>query len=452
MKKVLLFFIFVISVVASNFILTVEYAYLFSFFLIILFVNYFYERNKVFFFLFIFFFISFVWTVASLYYIESGVYISEQFRYGKATNSLSRLVYFYLIFIFGVYFAFNTFFKRRKKDIQRKTYRLSQIEMFAHSAFVILLFLYIYVGLKNGFPLLMGLKRFSYWEELKSFQKIIFLTPIVSFFIGIAYSFTRKKIYIYEIVTFLFMLVLFSEKFTGPFLVVIYYIMGYYVNENIKSTNNNVGFGKTFLYVYVPILLFFLIAIVSIGYVLLSNVGSGELFDKILDRALALQGHVWYGVDDCVINNKAKIDYTIFLRKNNEPQSPGGLVYLMYLISKYDFIHAMREAGVRFTNGFPAITLISFGYGIGSFIQFCLGTMVGTFLFYLYEKIFQLKPFRLFIALVFFNNIITNVFVMGEVYFIYKLLSIISIVFFVFDFFVLKDYKIKIGNIWTLST
>jgi hypothetical protein len=437
MKKIILYLIFFIYLLNSNFIFSYNISVISSFLLVISILVFYYKYNKIFFYLFIFLFISFFWTIFSLYYIENGAYISEQGIYGKHTNSVTRYISFYFIFIIGTFFSFSMLNKLNFRIIKTmKNYRM--IILFTDIFFIILLFIYLFLGFYKGFPLLHGINRFFYWKEVEAFHKIIYLTPILSFFIGILYALTNKKEYVYKLFILLLLLILFSEKFSGPFLLTIYYIMGFYITQNILSEDNNIGFGNKFIFIYVPIIFLSFLVIVSIGYVILHNIGAEDLYDKIMERALALQGHIWYGIDRIVLNSN-NIDYNLFFRQNNEPDSPAGLIYLMYQVGNYDFIHAMRESGIRFTNGFPAITLMSFGYIYGFIIQFFLGVIAGIFLFYLYKKTLYFQPIRLFIALIFFNNIFTNVYIMGEIYFIYKPISIFCLFIFLIDVLILRE-------------
>jgi hypothetical protein len=179
---------------------------------------------------------------------------------------------------------------------------------------------------------------------------------------------------------------------------------------------------------------------------ILHKMSVDELAVQIIRRAFALQSEVWYAIDDLIIKNNNYNPY-VFFKFNNEPVSPAGLIYLMYKIADYNFVYSMRELGIRFTNGFPAITLISFGYFWGSFVQFILGIISGVFLYYLYKKVLFLQPIRLLIALIFFNNIYTNIFIMGEVYYIYKFLSVFCILFFLIDLIILKEKNIFLFKI-----
>jgi len=441
MNKLVLYLFFLIYLIYANLFFSDSIIYLSSFLLLICILTYYYKINKIFFYLFIFLFISFIWTIFSLYYIEGGAYISEQRVYGEHTNSIARYISFYFIFIIGAFYSFSILSNVKLQTIGKGN-NYKTIITFTKVFFIVLLLIYLFLGLYKGFPLLHGLNRFYYWKEIETFHKVIYLTPILSFFIGLSYAISSNKIYLYQIFILFIFLILFSEKFSGPFLLTIYYIMGFYITSNILSKDKNIGFGNKFIFIFIPAILLILITIVSIGYILLHNVGVDNLYDKIIERAFALQGHIWYGIDKIVLNNIGSVDYSLFFRNNNEPESPAGLIYLMYQVGDYNFIHAMRESGIRFTNGFPAITLMSFGYIYGFIVQFFLGIVAGIFLFYLYKKILYFQPIRLFIALIFFNNIFTNVYVMGEVYFIYKFISIICLLVFSFDIIILREKNI----------
>ncbi|MGQ9445247.1 DUF6418 domain-containing protein [[Pasteurella] aerogenes] len=409
-------------------------------FLLFSFLCYLYFSFRTFFFISIKFVILLIWVCLSLFYIENGNFISEQRVFGAENFSFVR--YFFYEFIFFTFAAiFFNYLIDKKRLVKFDNY--SSFINLSHALFWFVFLGLLVVGFVKGFPLLSKVSRFHYWTGIEYARKLTYLTTIISFFYGVCYALTKRMYFLICCGCLIILLVLFSDKFSGPFSVIQYFMMGYYVLLNIKS-NKDIGFSKKTIFIILPLLLLILVISVALGYMILSGASIEDLYDKIMQRAFGLQGHVWYGIDTLMKNGKEYIGPDLFFAQNDEPLKPAGLVYLMYQISDYNFVYAMRESGIRFTMGFPAIVIISFGYFYSIFVIAILGLILGAFFIYLYNKLMMLQFFRLLLALIFFNNIISNVFLMGEIYFVYNIISIFCIAFFIFDFFILQGKNIKV--------
>ena len=401
----------------------------------------FYSLNKISFFLLIKFFIAYVWCICSLYYIENGNWISEQGVFGENIGALPRYIFYMGIFLFSAY-CYIAFKTNKMKNITY-TNNINFFEFVTKNLFILVVVLCVIIGALYGFPLLSGNTRFSFYQEIGHLDKTIFAMPIVAFMLGVLYSLKNEVKYFLYIFILICFLILFSDKFSGVFGIFVYFIMGFYLSKNAFNKSQNIGFDKKVLFFYFPILFILLLFIVSAGYVAMHGAEISELKDKILSRAFGLQAHVWYGIDFNLIKNYTEFNPNIFWLHSDEPVQPAGLEYLMYEIANENFVDNMRNAGIRFTNGYPAIVLISFGYFYSFFILILLGMVLGFFLHYIYQKIQLLQPCRLFVSLVFYNNIIINIFIMGEIYYIYKPLGWICASIILVDIMFLKHKNFK---------
>lgn len=446
-KFILLFYSIISSLMLLKDCINNTYLLYASFLLSIFLFFFLYKRNKVSFFLLIQFLIAFIWCVFSLFYIEHGNFISEQGIIGNNIGSLFRYTFYYSIFLFSSYTMLeykNLKYKKYKIwDNRIKTTTIYNFELFTIIFHYFILCMSFAIGAIYGFPLFSGISRFEFYNIIAPLDKIIFLMPILSFCIGINYSLSKNKKYIVYILQIILLLIIFSDKFSGIFGVLIYYTIGFYLQENISKNTHNIGFSKKVITLYFPILFAFLLFTVIMGFFLLHNVSMYDIQDRLLSRALGLQAHVWYGIDFRLYFDIIQYNPNIFILENREPEQPAGLAYLMYQVSDYNFVKAFREAGIRFTNGYPAIVLISFGYGYSIVILILLGMTLGYFLHYLYLKVYYLQPIRLITVLVFYNNILINIFIMGEVFYIYKLIGLMCLIIIMIDIFLFKHKNFK---------
>lgn len=401
-----------------------------------------YKKNKISFFLLIQFFIGALWCVASLYYIELGNYISEQKRYGENIGALVRYTVYTSLFLFFAYITLNIVVKHKLSSSFSMIRHERFFDIATKSFFVFIVGMSLLIMSIYGVPLLKGMARFQFYKMIEPFDKIIFLMPICAFFLGIKKALDSANFSICALFILVAILVLFSDKFSGIFSVMVYYIIGFYVTKNILVRNISLGFNKKILLIYFPISFCFLLSTVIFGFLFLQGADASDIIDRVLSRALGLQAHVWYGIDEQLSRGYLSPNAEIFFLQNKEPEQPAGLIYLMYQVADYDFVRSFREAGIRFTNGYPAIVLISFGYTFSFFILAFLGVLLGYILYYLFLKVYYLQPIRLLVSLILYNNIIVNIFIMGEVYYIYKPLLFLCLFFILFDIFILKHKNI----------
>lgn len=403
---------------------------------------YYYQINKVSFFLLIQFFVAFIWCSFSLYYIELGNFISEQKVFGENIGALFRYILYMGLFLSSAYFFINA-----RTDVCSRNYISGNSAFFKLVTqwlfFILVIFCFI-IGFLYKFPLFSGMSRFEFYKLIEPLDKVIFLMPISAFMIGILMAREGKIRYLSSIIILIVFLILFSDKFSGIYGVLVYFTMGFYLTKNISDHSTSYGFSRKILFFYFPIIFIFFLTIAAMGYTYLHGASSSDLQDRILSRVLGLQAHVWYGIDFRLYFKLIHFDPSIFLLESNEPIQPAGLEYLMYQIADEKFVDAFREAGIRFTNGYPAIVLISFGYIYSIFILILLGIVLGFFLFYTYQKVKLLQPIRLFISLVFYNNIIINIFIMGEIYYIYKILGLVCFFIILIDILILRHKNVVV--------
>ena len=161
-----------------------------------------------------------------------------------------------------------------------------------------------------------------------------------------------------------------------------YFFTGYYLVSNLKHIDINYGFERQVIFIWGPLLFISLTILVAIGYLILNSFAADEVADQIIQRALGLQGHTWYGVDYNLMNGHIQHQNDLFLKEYSS-EYPAGMESIMYSISNSDFVKATRDLGIRFTNGYPAIVLLSFGFDAGLVAQFFLGFIFFIFYFYM---------------------------------------------------------------------
>jgi hypothetical protein len=119
---------------------------------------------------------------------------------------------------------------------------------------------------------------------------------------------------------------------------------------------------------------------------------------------------------------------------------------LMYDVSPPAFALQMKEAGIRFTEGFPAITLATFGTWGAIPVQFVLGGLVGLVFLYLRWKLARLQAIAVVLALLFLENVVVNAFLMGETYYLLRVRSMALITFMIVEAAVTYTRERRVGK------
>ena len=415
-----------------------------SILLFMAFLHFIYTANKLLFFSNIFFWVSWVWVMSSLIFIEQGAFITEQNRFGVQIGSPYK--FFLYIFSFSISGILLFHLNRNNHKKMSKFFREKNSDYdpfyFFLVLFFVLLICFSLAYAMNGLPLLLAIERFSYWEGIEVLRRAVYVTPIATFFLGMSFAHTKKIFKVLILILLCGILFLFGEKFTGPYLNIAYFFTGYYLVSNLKHIDINYGFERQVIFIWGPLLFISLTILVAIGYLILNSFAADEVADQIIQRALGLQGHTWYGVDYNLMNGHIQHQNDLFLKEYSS-EYPAGMESIMYSISNSDFVKATRDLGIRFTNGYPAIVLLSFGFDAGLVAQFFLGFIFFIFYFYMIRTICFGQHLRLFMFLVFFNNILTNVFLEGEIFYVFRPLSMIIVFLMFIDVLFFKFVNIK---------
>lgn len=370
------------------------------------------------------------WCLVSIRYLERGAYISEQFQFGTLTGASARFSLLALTFLSVVMLCVSRFarsprlsaphWSAGRGDRSRSFVRMALL--FAWSLVGALLM----TGLVFGFPLLTGQTRFGYWPSTPGLERLAYLVPVAALTLGVAQHMSSGKRSWVALLAGISSLLLFSDKFSGPLTAIIYFAMGYYAARALDpaTVKRHVGLGRAAL--VAPLVAALLVGTTLYGYTVVDGKQSYELRDAVVDRALGLQGHVYYGVDRrVVVDESDTVDPGEFFAPNREPLQPAGLVRLMHEISPSSFVYAMRAAGIRFTNGYPAIAVASFGFLGALGVQIAAGLLFALFAYYVALKIARLDFAGLVLAGAYLSNIVTNALLMGEVYYVYRPLGLV---------------------------
>lgn len=407
-----------------------------SFFVIYIFITY--KKDYAFGVLFVFYFFSYVWAGSSNLYIEFGGYVSEQGRFGFPVGSTSSWFLFCSIFSFFSIFSFNFFssyvFKGERNVFSFQNYKFSFWLIF----FSFVPFFYVGLMWVYGSPLIEGVERFNFWNEVPHFfARFMLFYQFFFIILGVVFynskSSKSKFFCIFLVLLNLIVLVFAAEKFTSLLNIVFYFSIGFLLPD---FYNNKKKLPIKKLILYAVLVFVVLLVVVVINYVLVSNRTPYAAFERILDRTLGLEGHVWYGVYRDYVLGKMPLSSDVFWKTHIE-EHPTGIVALMWEIAPSNLVEAMRQLKIGFTKGSPAVALSVYGFFGAMVVSIVGGFFVGVSLSIINVSIKQNRLFLLMFVMVFYRTLI-DIFITGDYYFlwsnslVFSLFLVLISLFFIF--------------------
>ena len=344
-----------------------ESYYIANFLSVICYISFFllvYREKQLLFFIFLPLSFPHLTAVVSNFYIDTGTYISELSIYSYSTGAVNRLV-FLVLTMFIVAIMVSSYVIERYRFQQY--YINFSIKGFEKNFIVILSTLIISILvfglLKWGTPLSMSEQRFEYWAQhpFPALRGVLYQTYLIGFLVGCSFiNSQNKKTLVIIMLMVIIVNLLYGEKFTGIYLPLMYYLIGYMISYYIIHNKGRrlVTFGVLILMLSLLIIVF---SIVYYQYKYIHNVGS-DVLGYILARIFSLQGEVWWGIDHYYFSGELSPKVQYLLEEGLSCENYGGLYFLMREIAPWSLVSSYCDRGVTFTMGFPAIGLATIGF------------------------------------------------------------------------------------------
>lgn len=352
---------------------------------------------------------TYIWMIISSVYIENtGIYLIQTGKFGSDTGASFRLVLL-LSIMFISFFIYIQMSDKRFKYNNNRNRNYSKSRVWLNLSIVASGYCFIGAILGRSLP-------FS--------KQIDGILICFSFLLGLILYDNRIRskqrryclIYIY---IFLFLTigsrVLRNITFTANFLLLISMAIPFLIN--LRASKIKIFTIKNL--VIISIVFSFLVGIKInsfTGSEYSGVVNDNSAVSKFLYRALALQGEVWFNIDDISYNQD--IDY---IRLNNEilSLSGGEDIYNagIYSIMKQIKLSYSQDDKYTLNCGYPAIVMNIFGFGIETiFIMIINGLILGI----ICAKLMQVIYYRNYKKIFFLYGILSSVFtafIMGGLYY-----------------------------------
>ena len=360
--------------------------------------------------------------VASSTYIEFGNRISEQGVSGFASGATTRLTFYCLVFYVGIYLVARVLINRIRARVSAEKVR--RFSAWVHGLHAAALAAGALLLLVHGSPLLRGVDRFAYWSTLPDiFNRFPYLVAMLSFLTTAAVAITpRRRQFIWAgslLAASAVILLLFSEKFTGLFLIFVLSVIGGYAAA-LYHRSVRLRFVRLLLLCAAAAVV--MLGTAAMGYMVFYGYTPATVVGKVLDRVLALNGHVWFGMDRS-LQQGGPLGPLAAIFPPPGYDGLNGVQQLMYLVSPHDFVERVIASGVRFANEGMPLPVWVFGYGWSTVYFLAAGAISGAVLAYLMLSVARLRIISTLVALTALRQI-SNAFLVGDVTDLYKPLSI----------------------------
>lgn len=295
--------------------------------------------------------------VASVAVIESGAYVTEQYRYGFNIGASGVFALYALGFIALAHFVISIFSERLSRP--RPMFASKTLVFYILATSVGSAVFYGAVFVVYG-PALSYATRFAWLNELPDVV-VAGHTILRSYLIPVAFALAGILLAVHgwrrcwaalTLVAPVVCVFAAGDKFSGFVLQLMMFLLGVGIGclasgERLRIRLRYLGWAIVALAIAA--------VLVALGYM---RSGAENALSAIGDR-LALQGHVWFGTFD-LFGGLPGMDLLSMVRENTY-ESPSGLDALSYVVSDPDFVYERLGRGVTFTMGGPATALAAFG-------------------------------------------------------------------------------------------
>jgi hypothetical protein len=361
-----------------------------------------------------------IWLVASVVYIEVGVYNKNLLTMTYFSFSTFRLLIYEFIFYFVILFVFKF-----KKVNRFSALYINKVNSYQKPLFMLNIVVTIYTFYLFLDPIVSGnvfttmnLTRFNYYTS----YSILPAAQICSYFLypmllieGVIFADTkRKSMRVWSL--FILFVSLITAYMTGNEFGVILYSIFYFFLPWLITTLNNGNITQRRKWInnilnrYKKQFLFGFCAVVAVCVVKVYSFTKVNVFSEIVSspvgaflyRALALQGDTWWAVDQKVLAGmtdfeQLKVEFAGLFDANLSQDT--GIYYLMQIILPTESYQNYIWGSATLMSGYPAIDIVIWGYWGAILIVVLEAVFFALFSIYVYKKILTRQYLRIFMSL-----------------------------------------------------
>lgn len=321
--------------------------------------------------------------LSELYFEQFSSFTPELVQMTFATGGLIKLVFYNIILFWGAHISFHDVKVQVRPATKFNKYLI--YIMYVSIVIMLLASLLIY-----GIPLFEGMNRFVFWNrevENPMMAAARVNAPLLVLLLMLLYN-EKKRLIILLLLLLVILTVLGGDKFSAFINFLLYMCIVFFSRKELNTSWQYI----VKMLLILSLVFVGLFSLVYYHYTEISNViNVADMFES----RLVEQGQVWWITDQLMLKNEnwflEGVDgffYEIIAGfSSNVDPFYHGMYTIMKLITSQDMVVQYYTMGVEFTEGYPAIGLIYFGYfGLIPF-QLLMGMFYGRCAFILYKSI-----------------------------------------------------------------
>lgn len=368
---------------------------------------------------------SLLTALASMPIVESGSYISEQFRFGFNIGATPAFAAYALAFLLVASLAIEVIATRIDPVASPPIEKWFRLAIIAIAVGITTFYLVVFAIFGAG------LSFASRFEWLNSLPRPVgqihgvcaaFGIPVLFGLLGFYLKvFARGRWWMCAVALPVVALFATGDKFSGAILMIATLATGYGIGCLITRSLVRIRW-----YVIAGGL------VVALGLMITLWLGYQRLgfdnFSEIIRDRVSLQGHVWFGIFDAFDGRPGISIAEIF--GPDSVESPAGLNRLGYEVSRFDFVRIRHEQGISFTLGGPPTMLAAGGLVGGLFLYAASGLLFGGVVYLAVIATRNNDVIRFVLALVMYLAVCSAT-IMGRWDTLYGTVMIITVVLYV---------------------
>lgn len=337
--------------------------------LFLIFIFCIYKFDRTFFVINAYFLLLYLAFLFGVIWLEHGGFSYEISKQGTATGATMTLCVWLILFISTAAVIF------KKVPIRYCHATAENKKPHAYALTLLLIVYMLAVVLLKGSSFGLGIDRLAYRNDTPLLWSIITVLSISMFYWGHECSkpSSNKQIIFFMLLGSNALLILTGDKVAGILWSIFSFGTGYFINKKIKlsllflalTAIITILLGTLFLY------------LISYHFITYYNI---SVVDGILSR-FASQGQLWWFFSsfwDKPLGVMEFVAREVFGPPSGKAFGINGIELLMTLSAPQDYLVFAETSGSRFSDGFPAIILVYFGWFYGTIIILCLGVVWGV--------------------------------------------------------------------------
>lgn len=381
-------------------------------FVFVIFITKFYKSMGKYFFFSFYLLFQHIWILLSSAYLESGVYLNDLQQntyYVGCTLKLFILdILLFTTILICIKINLHRSNRNYESDFSISCKNKENGNLWCNMIFVLIMILLIDAIISGNIISNSSINRANFYSHYSKIPIAYYIMLFIDYFMCVIGTIlcdsikSKNKNIIYKCIVIIILLIVYKfligVQFGGYFSFLVALLLPFLTKMRIKKIRifNLKGLIIIFIlsiFIILPKLYYFYNNPIYAGI-------TDTPVQSLIYRAFALQGEVWWKINENNTNDIMQINNEILSMFSDNYKYDAGIYYLMKIIMPSEiYNNVLIKNGFTLASGYPAILISIFGYRIMTFIFTVLnGILYSLAIIYLFNKIIKHEYFRIFLG------------------------------------------------------